>query len=374
VHQNIMPIRDYDPGFSWYTMPIAEGTLSDLRKEVDEEHLVSILLDIAGGLDLAHREGHVHRDISPKNLLALPSNSAQGRRWVVADWGMTRRPSSEVSRVITKTGAAIGTEGYDAPELVDDPRTATPAADIYSLGRIAAWLLTGKTPRTGRELLPDGDMLHWRRFVRECTRDLDDRVQTIPEFRERLLEVLEHRDEPPSEQASRLLTGMLLEDQDNFDALVRLAEAYPDDASVYIDHIARISSGQLRPWTLIGPESAARVAENMSKHLVESPWEDRDASYVATPLSLMHTVLRSLVDHNQLAQAQDMAPSFFAADIHWNYQPQILRTVEWIDELTGQAAHMILRVLASNGAQALRHYGSQGWVPRNAQLAALLVQ
>ena len=52
AHPNIMPIWDNDPGHSWYTMPLANGTLYDLKSDLDEEELASVLLNLAEGLDI----------------------------------------------------------------------------------------------------------------------------------------------------------------------------------------------------------------------------------------------------------------------------------------------------------------------------------
>jgi serine/threonine protein kinase len=104
-HPNIMPILDYDPGYCWYTMPIAEGTLESLRSELDDEALTSIILNLADGLEVAHQQEMVHRDISPSNILALPGSRPGTRRWVAADWGMVSKTYGSRSPRLTRTGA-----------------------------------------------------------------------------------------------------------------------------------------------------------------------------------------------------------------------------------------------------------------------------
>jgi serine/threonine-protein kinase len=352
-------------------MPIAGGTLFESRKTLDEEDLASLLLNIADALGFAHQSDLVHRDISPKNILALGGSGSSGR-WVVADWGMVRRPPDLASRVLTRTGEPMGTEGYDAPELGVDAHTATPAVDVYSLGRIAAWFLTNRNPSTGRPLLPDGDMLHWRPFVLECTHeDIHQRVQSMDKLREMLLSVLDDRDEPVEQRAARLVEGLLLRREDNLQALITLAAAYPGNATVFIDHLARIPTSRIRDWTRNSPDRAAQLAQVMAKHLVESPWEDRDFQYVSTPLGFVHTILRALVQQGHVGLAHDIAPSFFTADAHCKHRQQSLRTMEWLEELEGPAERAILRALA-RASVAIAYYRTLDWTPHNRSLATLL--
>jgi hypothetical protein len=61
-----------------------------------------------------------------------------GGCWVIADWGLGQIPPSRQRR-LTVQGQTFGTPDFTAPEVFVDPRRATVAADVYSLGRIAAW-------------------------------------------------------------------------------------------------------------------------------------------------------------------------------------------------------------------------------------------
>lgn len=210
AHPNIMPILDHDPAYRWYTMPLAEKTLYEAREDLGEEDFASILSDLADALEVAHQQKLIHRDVSPSNILGLPGGSSGRLRWVVADWGMVRVSPDVASRALTRPGQRMGTPGFDAPELDVDPSRATEAVDVYSLGRVTAWFLTGQDPRSGVRLLPDGELIHWRPFVRACTeQDLDQRVPTMAALRQLLKQVFDHRDDPLPERASRpgLLQG-----------------------------------------------------------------------------------------------------------------------------------------------------------------------
>jgi eukaryotic-like serine/threonine-protein kinase len=372
AHPNIMPILDHDPGFTWYTMPRAIDNLEDLRQGPDEEELASILLTIGEALDVAHQLGLVHRDISPPNILALPGDSGAKYRWVVADWGMVRRPPDEASRILTRTGQGMGTPGFDAPELGVDPRKATPAADVYSLGRVAAWYLTGTKPRSGVRLLPDAEFLHWRPFVNACTQqDVQMRTQTMSELREMVQAVLIDRDEPVLTKARRLVEGIVLGQEGSLEALVRLVDAHQDDVSLYFDYFAQIPTGPTRAWCQSDPERAALLAGVLARHLVTDSWGDRDKEYVSTPLAFLHTVLQALVSDNNLGHAQDLAADFFAADVHWRDQEQRRRSLEWLADLQTPADRAIAPVLGAR-PDVVEYYKEPGWQARSVVLGTIL--
>ena len=97
----------------------------------------------ADALDVAHREGIVHRDVKPANLLL----DGQGRVHV-ADFGIA---SASGLGSLTQTGTVLGTASYLAPEQAMGER-ATPASDLYSLGVVAFELLTGRRPFEGESV------------------------------------------------------------------------------------------------------------------------------------------------------------------------------------------------------------------------------
>jgi serine/threonine protein kinase len=366
-HPHIMPILDYDPGFQWYTMPVACGTLMSLREDLGQDELASIMADLAGALEAAHHKDLVHRDISPLNILAL--DGEHGLRWVVADWGMVQRPYGSTSPRLTRTGMGAGTPGFDAPELVTDARNATPAADVYALGRIAAWFLTGRMPVSGHQLLPDGQALHWRMFVKACTEhDPADRLPNMAALREELTRVFVVYDEPPQVRTGRLLEEVIA-DRGAIGGLMEFAAAYASDPVIYLDHIARVPTGQIRRWASQSPDLAAAIAGHMARHLRMSPWEDRDPEYAGTPLLFIFTILQLLTDAGHFASALDAADGFFAAEAAWRHDRQRQRTVRWLSDLQAPADGWIARALAKR-ADLLDYY-RPGLTPRSSTLKAI---
>ena len=173
-HLNVMPILDYSSNFRWYTMPLADKVLGRLSPPVDESLLARIIEHVALGLAVAHENRYIHRDITPNNILHV--SDSNGSRWVVADWGLVRSyGKTTIAR--TLPGQPFGTMGFAAPEMWEDAHAVDERADVYSLGRVVAWCLTGKWPSPNVPLLPGGK---WHDFIAAMTEhDLSYRIQNM---------------------------------------------------------------------------------------------------------------------------------------------------------------------------------------------------
>ena len=145
VHPNIVQVFDFGldeaSNRQFIVMEHVDGqSCAEILRDqgalpVDEA--VSILTQSCRGLDYAHRNGVVHRDVKPGNLL-------RNREGVVklADFGIAK--AAEQSD-ITKTGSVLGTAAYLAPEQARG-EPAGPPADLYALGVVSYQLLTGRLP------------------------------------------------------------------------------------------------------------------------------------------------------------------------------------------------------------------------------------
>jgi tRNA A-37 threonylcarbamoyl transferase component Bud32/tetratricopeptide (TPR) repeat protein len=116
------------------------GSLDDLLQSdgaQGPERVFTWLEEAARALDVAHREGVVHRDVKPANLMLDGEGHVH-----VADFGIA---SSAGMASLTMTGTVLGTAGYLSPEQAQGDR-AGPASDRYALGIVAWELLTGTRP------------------------------------------------------------------------------------------------------------------------------------------------------------------------------------------------------------------------------------
>ena len=129
----------------YYIMPYIEG--ESLRAKLAREgelpipEAVRILRDVADALAMAHKQGIVHRDIKPDNILL------SGRHALVTDFGVAKAvQQSSGSGNLTSLGVALGTPAYMSPEQATaDPHTDH-RADIYALGIVAYEMLCGRQP------------------------------------------------------------------------------------------------------------------------------------------------------------------------------------------------------------------------------------
>jgi serine/threonine-protein kinase len=136
-----------DAGGFYYVMERLRGM--DLKRLVERhgpqspERVVFLLRQVCLSLSEAHALGLVHRDIKPANLFACRLGSEYDFVKVV-DFGVVSRHASERTQ-ITTAGMILGTPAFLAPELVSN-QMFDGRADIYALGCVAFWLLTGRPP------------------------------------------------------------------------------------------------------------------------------------------------------------------------------------------------------------------------------------
>jgi eukaryotic-like serine/threonine-protein kinase len=142
THRNVIRIFDLgdDAGTKFITMEFADGaTLRSLlseRGKFEPAEAVEVTRQICLGLEAAHAEGVIHRDLKPQNIM----RSRQGRV-VVMDFGLARTLTSSM----TQTGALVGTMEYMSPEQALG-KEIDARSDVFAIGLIFHELLTGKTP------------------------------------------------------------------------------------------------------------------------------------------------------------------------------------------------------------------------------------
>lgn len=197
-HLNVMPVFDYSDTYDWYTMPLARQIVSKLPIPIDETTLVQIIKHCAEGLKAAHEANYIHRDLTPSNILQIDEGGEL--RWVIADWGLVRQYGN-TTVVRTLPNQEFGTIGYAAPELYLDAHRAGAPADIYSLGRIMVWCLTGQSLAPNIPAIPDGK---WSDFIRATTSlEVAKRPQNVEEVLN-WVESIEHPKDRPYIQSPSL--------------------------------------------------------------------------------------------------------------------------------------------------------------------------
>ncbi|MCC7208193.1 MAG: protein kinase [Anaerolineae bacterium] len=142
-HPHITPLYDYwrDPQGAHLVMRwLRGGSLRDtLKKGRFELRAAALLLDqVAGALSLAHRNGVIHRDVKPGNILLDEDGNAY-----LTDFGIAKDVT--VAGMDAATSAVVGSPDYIAPEQARG-EPVTPRTDIYSLGVTMYEVLTGQHP------------------------------------------------------------------------------------------------------------------------------------------------------------------------------------------------------------------------------------
>ena len=201
-HPNL--VRAYDAGedgnVQYLVVEYVPGT--DLRRLVRSKGKLSvnqaanIIRQSAEGLKQAHKEGLIHRDIKPGNILVTPDGVAK-----LSDLGLAFCLDDPKD---PRVGKIVGTADYLSPEQIKNPNHITSASDIYSLGCTLYYAVTGKVPFPGgnsrnkakRHL--EETPWHPRRFNEEVSDEFVDlmsdmmakdprqRIQTASEVAERL--------------------------------------------------------------------------------------------------------------------------------------------------------------------------------------------
>ncbi len=145
VHPNIVQVFDFgfDEGSHQHFIVMEHvngNSCAELlrdRGHLDVEQAVDIVCQACRGLEYAHRNGVVHRDVKPGNLLVSDADVVK-----LADFGIARAADQSS---ITQVGSVLGTAAYLSPEQARGEE-AGPRADLYSLGVVTYQLLSGRLP------------------------------------------------------------------------------------------------------------------------------------------------------------------------------------------------------------------------------------
>ena len=152
-HPHIVPVYQVGEcsGQHYFTMKFIEG--GSLAQHppfacgdgVSCRAAAQFIADIAYAVDHAHQRGVLHRDLKPANILIDSAGQP-----VVTDFGLSRR-TDDIHR--TLTGTLLGTPAYMSPEQARGEKVLTTAADVYGLGAILYFLLTGNPPFRGQDIM-----------------------------------------------------------------------------------------------------------------------------------------------------------------------------------------------------------------------------
>jgi serine/threonine protein kinase len=119
------------------------GRLVETDGPLSPDDAAPLIAEVADGLDAVHAAGLVHRDVKPHNVIVGEDGHAY-----LADFGLAKAMAATTG--LTATGQVIGTVDYMAPEQIEAERVDA-RTDVYALGGVLLWALTGKVPFAERE-------------------------------------------------------------------------------------------------------------------------------------------------------------------------------------------------------------------------------
>jgi hypothetical protein len=347
-HAHFMPILDANPEDGWLVMPIAQATAAERQDELhDPSRLLDLVKALIDVLSAAHQLGWLHRDITPYNVLLLDG------RWTLADWGLVRRPRGETTKV-DRTRFSIGTEGFAAPELSTTPHTATAASDIYSIGRVIAWALTGRKPQPNLTLFPDPGP--WRTIVRQTT---EQDPQMRPQNVQGLLELINAELAGPPPSLDDRVRTLVVEAQENapeaVGALLGLAVEHPRHYDLHLQALTDVPPEAAAEHFISTPARGTVVLDSFT-YLVDGGGryvQFGEANRTVIWLGRVAARAGEREAWDLLDEAVRCMLAWDGAWDQWNAQDQITL---WLRKLSGDAAQIVAAALQAHPSAA-RHFG-----------------
>lgn len=158
-HPNTITIFDYGhtpDGVFYYAMEYLDGgdleTVVEVGGPMPPARAAHVLAQVAAGLAEAHEIGLIHRDIKPANVF-LVGKEAVADLAKLLDFGLVRELESGDASGLTRTDTIMGTPLYMSPEAITSPAAVDARSDLYALGAVLYFLLTGEHVFGGRTVV-----------------------------------------------------------------------------------------------------------------------------------------------------------------------------------------------------------------------------
>jgi serine/threonine protein kinase len=327
---HVMPIVDHDAAYLWYAMPQAARTLYDVAVPWSLADCVEVIEAVAKGLKGLHAENQVHRDVKPQNILWLGGDG--GGKWVIADFGIVRNTLGLTTHQLTQAGGLTGSAGWAAPEQYNDAHEATIAADVFSLGAVASWMLTGQQPSFGHVAMPNDARLG--AVLRKATRpNAAERYESLDDF-------------------VRALVGVMKPATGTVDSLAQSEEwanlgihilGLDSQRSRLVRDLLRIPEAVLNKWTKADGAGLADAVSALMPGVPEMSYREMDDF-----LGWCLAVIRAMVGAHQFKLAERVGVDLFAMTAHVNQFAPARAILDWLAVLAPRPSDVMERALHSS--------------------------
>jgi serine/threonine-protein kinase len=156
THPNTVTVFDYgrtSDGVFYYAMELLDGAPLDVAVRAvgpfAPERVLHVLHEVAGALTEAHGIGLIHRDLKPSNIILCERGGVPDVAKVV-DFGLVKELGNQSDVALTQAEALTGTPLYMSPESIREPASMDARSDLYSLGAVGYFLLTGGPVFSGK--------------------------------------------------------------------------------------------------------------------------------------------------------------------------------------------------------------------------------
>jgi serine/threonine-protein kinase len=288
-HPHILPLFDSGEadGFLFYVMPNVGGeslrSLLDREKQLSVDEALRIAGQVGSALDYAHRQGVIHRDVKPENVLLHDGQP------LVADFGIALAVSAAGAGRLTETGLSLGTPYYMSPEQASADRDPGPQSDVYSLACMLYEMLVGDPPHTGSTVQA------------VLAKILTERPRRVTELRETV----------PPHVGAAVARALERLPADRFDSMEGFTRALGDPGFRHSTMLSGVKSagastrgsewkkalGRILPWSVAGAAVAVAV------------WAPGRAEQAAGPVTRMHFTMPA---GQEFWEQEDLRMSFTA--------------------------------------------------------------
>jgi hypothetical protein len=287
-HPNVIKVlhTELDSDDPWFLMPLAPQSLGDVVPNggLPDQEVRALFGQVLAAMEHAHERRVLHRDLKPHNILIIDD------RPVVADFGLGRDVESDKTRVTTTTYTG-GTAGYISPEQQGGLSAADHRSDIYALGSVLYFLVTGRSP----EYFDEGAVPpQFRRIIRRCRQyDPMQRYQSVLELREDFERLWEDplTELPRVERARELVEQAVLIETAR-GQLVTLYLRHQDDRDLFTSTLPEWSDKLIAAQVASGPRELGEIVTAFCDLLPG----DLAFDYLDTAASFLARVFRATDD------------------------------------------------------------------------------